>query len=239
MGTRWFTLGTVPFRPELTRSDAVRNSERILDAATAVFAQSGLDASLDDVAREAGVGVATVYRRFADKEALIDALFETKIGAIVAVAEEAVALPDPWEGVCHFVLGAGGELAADRGLMHVVLSAAHGRIGTERARRRIGPVVANLVTRGKDAGVLRPEVATADFPMMQILLAGVVDASREVRPELWKRYAALILDAIRADGVPRVPLVEPPLRMTDVDAVMHCWQPGRVPISEAPARRPR
>ncbi len=226
-------------RPELTRSDAVRNSERILDAATTVFARSGLDASLDEVAREAGVGVATVYRRFSDKEALIDALFESKIGVIVALAEEGSAHPDPWQGVCHFVLGAGGQLAADRGLMHVVLSAAHGQNGTERARSRIGPVVAKMVSRGIEAGVLRPEMTTADFPMMQILLAGVIDASREVRPELWKRYAALILDAIRADGVPRVALLEPALRMTDVETVMHCWQPGRNPISEAPGRKLR
>ncbi|MDQ6839989.1 MAG: TetR/AcrR family transcriptional regulator [Actinomycetota bacterium] len=222
----------MPLRPELTRSDAMRNSERILAAARAVFARSGLDASLDGVAREAGVGVATVYRRFADKEALIDALFETKIGAIVALAEEGVAHPDPWQGVCRFVMGAGSELAADRGLMTIVLSAAHGRVATERARNRIGPAVAKLVARGIDSGVLRPEMTTADFPMMQILLAGVIDASREVAPQLWRRYATLILDAIRADGVPRPPLEEPALRMDDVDAVMHCWQPGRRPGAE-------
>ncbi len=211
----------------------MRNSERILEAATAVFARLGLDASLDEVAREAGVGVATVYRRFADKEALIDALFETKIGAIVALAEEGLAHPDAWQGVCHFILGAAAQLAADRGLMHVVVSAAHGRIGTERARKRIGPVVAKLVSRGINAGAVRPEVTATDFPMVQILLAAVIDASREVRPGLWKRYASLFLDAIRADGMPRVALEEPALAMIDVDVVMRCWQPGRRSISES------
>src|ERR1051325_5777449 len=84
------------------RKDAERNRLRILDAAGERFAQRGLGVTLDDIARHAGVGVGTVYRRFADKELLIDALFEQRLEAMRATAERALAEPDPWNGLVLF-----------------------------------------------------------------------------------------------------------------------------------------
>src|SRR5215207_11651643 len=78
------------------RADAERNRARILAAAAEVFAERGLDVSLDDIAAHAGVGVGTVYRRFPDKEALIDALCEDKIDRAVALADDALEIQDPW-----------------------------------------------------------------------------------------------------------------------------------------------
>ncbi|MDX6685079.1 MAG: hypothetical protein QOF86_1207, partial [Baekduia sp.] len=89
------TLPTAPDERPL-RKDAERNRQRILDAARALFAEEGLHATLDAVAARAGVGVGTVYRRFADKEALIDALFEERIDEVVEIAEAALAVEDPW-----------------------------------------------------------------------------------------------------------------------------------------------
>src|SRR5580692_7177997 len=80
------------------RRDAERNRQRILAAAAAVFTERGLDATLDEVARAAGVGVGTVYRRFPDKETLVSELFRDRIDALVTVAEEACAAADPWHG---------------------------------------------------------------------------------------------------------------------------------------------
>src|SRR5690349_24529453 len=85
------------------RADAERNRARILAAAAEVFADRGLDASLDDIAAAAGVGVGTVYRRFPDKDALIDALFEVKIDRARALATEALEFEDPWEGFVFFI----------------------------------------------------------------------------------------------------------------------------------------
>src|ERR1700694_3164569 len=85
------------------RRDAARNRLRILQAAREVFADRGLDASLDQIAAHAGVGVGTVYRRFPDKDALIDALFEERIGEIAAAAQRALSAPDPWEGLIGFL----------------------------------------------------------------------------------------------------------------------------------------
>src|ERR1700732_4392259 len=81
------------------RRDAERNRVRILAAAAQVFTERGLDATLDDVARAAGVGVAPVYRRSPDKEALVAALFRERIDNLVTVAEDACAAADPWQAI--------------------------------------------------------------------------------------------------------------------------------------------
>src|SRR5437764_4872179 len=80
------------------RRDAERNRRLILDTARAAFAEGGLRVTLDEIARRAGLGVGTVYRRFADKEALVDALFEDGIAELAAGAERALADDDPWRG---------------------------------------------------------------------------------------------------------------------------------------------
>src|SRR5215475_14728741 len=102
--------------PRPLRRDAERNRQRILRAASEVFTTRGLQASLDDVAQHAGVGVGTVYRRFPDKESLVEALFEERIQAMAALAEKALAEPDAWTGLVSFLEGACTQLATDRGL---------------------------------------------------------------------------------------------------------------------------
>ena len=87
----------------LLRADAERNRQRILAAAAELFTERGLEPSLDDVARHAGVGVGTVYRRFPDKASLADALFDERIDALVALAEQAQAEPDAWAALVSFL----------------------------------------------------------------------------------------------------------------------------------------
>src|SRR5207244_7455255 len=108
------------------RRDAERNRQRILDAARVVFAERGLSGSHDDIARQAGVGVGTVYRRFPDKEQLIDALFEARIGEVAEVARAAVGNPDPWEALVGFVIRAQELQSQDRGLKEIVLGGTRG-----------------------------------------------------------------------------------------------------------------
>ena len=80
------------------RADAERNRRLLLDAARELFAERGLGVTLDDIAHRAGLGVGTAYRRFGSRAALIDALFEERLGEIVAVAKESLEVEDPWEG---------------------------------------------------------------------------------------------------------------------------------------------
>src|SRR4051794_35027271 len=121
------------------RADAERNRERILAAAAEVFAERGLDVSLDDIAAHAGVGVGTVYRRFPDKDDLIDALFEAKIDGAVQLASDALEIEDPWEGLVTFIRGMCAMQAADRGFKDALLSRDRGRDRVAGARERIAP----------------------------------------------------------------------------------------------------
>src|SRR3954447_26824358 len=102
------------------RADAARNRERLLAAADEVFAAKGLSVGLDEIARHAGVGVATAYRRFPDKTELIDALFEERVGRIVALAEDALAQDDAWVGIVRFLEGALALHTSNRGLKEVM-----------------------------------------------------------------------------------------------------------------------
>src|ERR1700716_3313129 len=127
------------------RKDAERNRQRILDAARELFTQRGLGVTLNDIAHFAGCGVGTVYRRFPDKEQLIDALFEERVGELLARAEAALTNPDPWDGLVGF-LEYGLELQArDRGLKELLLSTDKGRARVASVRERLVPMVAQLI----------------------------------------------------------------------------------------------
>ena len=103
------------------RVDAARNRQRVLAAAAEVFAERGLDVSLDEVAHAAGVGVGTLYRRFPNKEALVEALFEDKVQNMVVLAHEAEAFEDPWAGFVYFIEHALERQVRNRGLREVLL----------------------------------------------------------------------------------------------------------------------
>src|SRR3954453_1843575 len=179
------------------RKDAERNRIRILEAAGDLFAQRGLGITLDDVARHAGVGVGTVYRRFPDKELLIDALFEERIESMCGIAAAALDIPDPWDGFVYF-FEQGSELQArDRGLKELLQCSAHGGGCVADARTRLRGLVTELFDRAKAAGVVRADAAPFDAPLIQFMLGAVMDRSRDVEPDLWRRYLQLVLDGLR------------------------------------------
>jgi AcrR family transcriptional regulator len=207
-----------PGRP--LRRDAARNRERILAAAAELFTERGLQVTLDEVARRAGVGVGTVYRRFPDKEALADALFEERITALVDLAQQALADPDEWAGLVSFLEQAGALLSADLGLRQILMFATYGQDRVGEARSRLLPVVTQLVTRAQAAGVLRADLRPTDVPLIEVMLAAVTDYARPARPEIWRRYLALIVDGLRPNrhGVTELPVA--PLTPAEVESVM-------------------
>jgi AcrR family transcriptional regulator len=188
---------TDPANDRPLRADAERNRQRILRAAAEVFTTRGLQASLDDVARQAGVGVGTVYRRFPDKEALAEALFEERIGAIVGLAEEGLANPDSWDGLVSFLRNAAGLLATDRGLKEILMFASYGKDRVDRGRTRMQPVVTALVQRAQQDGKLRADLAPTDFPFIEFMLSSAAEYAADVKPEIWLRYFTLIIDGLR------------------------------------------
>jgi len=191
------------------RADAERNRERILAAAGEVFAERGLDASLDDIAAAAGVGVGTVYRRFPDKDALIDALFEEKINGALGLAREALDHEDPWEGFVLFMRGMCAMHAADRGFKEALLS----RRGLERvaaARDAIAPVAIQVLHRAQEAGAVRDDLGTFDVPLLHLCVALIAERTRDVSPDYWQRILTIVLDGLAA-GSARTPMPVEPL----------------------------
>lgn len=185
-----------PIVPPL-RADAERNRQRLLAAAKDLFATRGLDVTLDEVARHAGVGTGTAYRRFPNKDALIDALMVDRIGELGAIARECLEDPDPWRGLTGYFERALALQAADRGLKDVLFSSGRGRERSNHARRAIGPLVTKLVRRAVEAGAVRSDISTSDVPVINFMLNTVVDFGRDVEPDLYKRYLAIVLDGLR------------------------------------------
>jgi AcrR family transcriptional regulator len=217
-------VSSVPTTPgdRPLRKDAERNRQRILGAARALFAEEGLHVTLDAVAARAGVGVGTVYRRFPDKEALIDALFEERIGEVVVIAEEALAIDDPWEGLLWFFERSLALHAHDRGLKELVFSTAHGRDRVAQGRDRIKPVVTRVVRRAQESGDLRSDFDTTDVPIVQLMLTAVMEYTGEVDGEVWRRCLGLVLDGMRAAPADRDALAPAPLSDDQLASVMAC-----------------
>jgi AcrR family transcriptional regulator len=188
------------------RADAERNRQRLLTAAKELFAQRGVDVTLDEIARHAGVGTGTAYRRFPNKDALIEALMADRIAEIGAIAEECLLDPDPWRAFAGFFERGLALMAADRGLKEVIFSPGRGRERVAHARRAIAPVVARLVKRAVDAGVVRSDIGTTDVPIINFMLTTVVELSRDVEPELYKRYLAIVLDGLRVKDADPLPV---------------------------------
>jgi AcrR family transcriptional regulator len=204
----------------LLRADAERNRQRILAAAAELFTERGLEPSLDDVARHAGVGVGTVYRRFPDKASLADALFDERIDALIALAEQAQAEPDAWAALVSFLERAVEMLASDRGLRQILLFAAQGHDRVMCARDRMRPAIGSLLERAQADGQVRADLAATDVPIIEFMLVAVAEYARQVRPAVWRRYLALILDALRPASASGRPLPEPELSADEMVEVM-------------------
>jgi AcrR family transcriptional regulator len=200
------------------RADAERNRQRILDAAAELFAVKGLSVGLDEIAHHAGVGVGTAYRRFPDKQNLIEALFEERVDQLVELAEAGLAADDPWEGLAGFLEGATELQIANRGLRELVFGSEHGAALAPRARARIAPLVEQLVRRAKKSGALRDDVVTEDVPLIEFIVSSASELTTRMAPDLWRRYLALVLDGLRTPD-PH-PLPEPSLSPDDLEAVI-------------------
>lgn len=207
------------------RKDAERNRERVLGAARELFAQRGLEATLNDVAHHAGVGVGTVYRRFATKQELLDAIFESGIDQIVALAESALDRENSWDGFVWFVEQLCELTATDRGLREMVYSTAYGGYPVDCARLRLVPPISKLFERARADGYLRTDAHHTDMPILGMLAGTVSEWAGHVEPELWRRYVALLLDGLRhRDGQTRLPVDA--LDDDQVNTAMHGWQPA-------------
>ena len=193
--------------PRRLRADAARNRQRLIDAAEEVFAAQGIDATLDDIARHAGVNVATAYRHFANKHELARAYLQDTLDGAVAMAEEAARVDDPMAGLAQFLEQALELMAANRGLLDVLINGYDAEWFKDQMQGLITGPIRHLVVRGQQAGVIRPDVDGTDFAVLLPMLSSVSDRGVVACvPEPTRRYLALVLALVlaglRPDGTP-------------------------------------
>jgi AcrR family transcriptional regulator len=205
------------------RRDAQLNRERIIAAAREVFAARGANASLDDIAHHAGVGVGTVYRRFPTKEALHEVALDERLEEHVRAAEAALAAPTGWDGLVEFLRRAAEMQAADRGLRDLVLGADFHARHKAQVRDRIEPPIRQLVDRAHREGSLRPDVTGEDLALLLLMVSEVAHHSHTIRPDAYARYLQLLIDGLRTS--PGAGDLGQPLTRDEVDAVARQWMP--------------
>jgi AcrR family transcriptional regulator len=189
------------------RKDAVRNRGLLIQAAREVFAERGLEASLDDVAHRAGLGVGTAYRHFANKYELAQAILAEAIEQFVELAEHAAEAESPWDGITTFMEAAAEQQSTDRGLREVLMGV-HDLELMEQVNDRLTPPLRRMVERAKQAGMIRPDIEVTDLGILVLMLCTVADVTGDASPDLWRRYLPMLLDGLRAGSqlpVPPVP----------------------------------
>ncbi|WP_454788421.1 TetR/AcrR family transcriptional regulator [Mycolicibacterium lutetiense] len=214
-------------RPVL-RKDAERNRQRVLDAARELFAEKGLEATLNDVAHHANVGVGTVYRRFATKDELIEALFVDGMEQLTALAETALRQEDSWQGFAWYVESMCEITATDRGLREIAFSKAYGGDRVEACKEGLVPALRRLVERAQVDGYLRPELSSTDMPLFGLLAGTVSEFAGNVDADLWRRYVAILLDGMRYHD-DQSPIPVKALDEDALDIAMRTWEPAGPP----------
>ncbi|GHJ25824.1 TetR family transcriptional regulator [Streptomyces hygroscopicus subsp. sporocinereus] len=210
------------------RRDARRNREMLIAAAREIYTDQGVDAPLDDIARRAGVGSATLYRRFAGRAELIEAVFGDSLRDILRAAEEARSAPDAWAGLTAYLERIFGLLAADRGTNDLMTTGIQGVPSLDALRAENHKTLDILLRRAQQQGAARPDVTAEDLQFLLAALGRAVPGSTVAAPLAWRRYLALLLDGIRPEG--SHPLPAPSLTSDQLGAAM--LQLGKV-------RRPR
>lgn len=198
------TETTVPGKP--LRRDAQRNREALLEAAGEHFAEHGLDAPLEHIAKRAGVAVGTLYRHFPTRMDLVLALFADKLRRWLDAAERAIIMDDAWEGFVSYVETMCELWADDRGfndLASTVLPATACLAGTQARIHELG---VQVVRRAQEEGSLRPDVTPEDLAFVVWSHSRITQATHGIAPEVWRRHLHLMFDGFRADRTHPLPV---------------------------------
>jgi AcrR family transcriptional regulator len=180
----------------------------VLGAAREVFARDGLGAPLEEIARRAGVGIATLYRRFPSRQCLVAAALTDQISDYADAAERALAEPDPWAGFESFVRWICAAQAGNRGLADLLLITLAPGEEIEAARARANQAAVKLIERAKADGTLRDDMTGEDLLLLLLANGAIASATRQDAARALPRFVALMLDAFRAS--PGTALPPPP-----------------------------
>jgi len=205
------------------RRDARESRARLIAAARDEFAARGVEASLEKVARDAGVAIGTLYRHFPTRLDLLLAALAPRLEEFVAGADRALAMDDPWEAFVAYLDNLFAVQAGDRGFNDFLSRRFPGNAETEHIHDVLCQQIEDVLTRAQDTGKARPDITRADIINLIWSNGRIIDATSAKAPTAWRRQLALMLDAYRAERAH--PLPEPP--MTDdqlYDAMVHLSQ---------------
>ena len=202
------------------RRDAIERYDRLITAAQREFAARGVNASLEGIARDAGVAIGTLYRHFPTRLDLLRAAFEPRLQEFLDGAKEALEIDDPWEGFVSYLENLFRVQAGDRGFNDFLSRRFPGNADTERIHDQMCRQIESVLVRAQEAGEARPDIALADIVNLIWSNGRMMDATSTTAPNEWRRHLYLMLDAYRAERAHPIP--EPP--MTDeqlYDAMVH------------------
>ncbi|WP_063783093.1 TetR/AcrR family transcriptional regulator [Streptomyces sp. XY431] len=227
--------GDGPRPPARLRLDARRNRDLLLATARDLFARHGLDVPLDQIAKEAGVGNATLYRHFPTRHALVGEVFANAANLLAEAAEEALATEDAWSAIEGYFERILELVAADRGINDLVTRAVPTVPGLLGTSRRNAATVGSLVARAQQQGTVRADIATVDLLFMFGALCRSLPVATELRADLWRRYLALLLDGFRTRATHPLPV--PPVGEERLDRLFaELWEADTP--ADAPAAAP-
>jgi AcrR family transcriptional regulator len=179
--------------PAGTRRDAVRNYQRILEAARDVLGESGAEASMEQIAARAGVGVGTVYRRFASKDALIDELLQLALDQLLSAADHALARSDG-RGLQDFLTALGQSFADHARYASLLLD----RPADPSSRRRLAAAIDELTARAAAAGTVSPDISAGDVLALMWAMRGLAQATGDMATGDWQRFLDIHIAGLRA-----------------------------------------
>ncbi len=182
------------------RRDAQRNHELLVEAARELFMEQGVEAPLEEVARRAGLGIGTLYRHFATRDALVEAIVERRMGELLAIAEAALSEPDGWAGLVRLLEGTLELQAADRMLKDVLMRYSPETARLESVREEVRRLFEQILVRARDEGTLRRDFALPDLALLLWSFAPVIDATAQVAPNAWRRHLGWLLDGLRVEA---------------------------------------
>jgi AcrR family transcriptional regulator len=213
-------MTVAPGRP--LRADAERNRRKLLDAAAEMLAERGLDVSVAEIARRAGVGQGTVFRRFPTKDDLLAAVLADRLEGLADAVEEAAASEQPLDALRR-VMELGVELQSrDRGLCEAVAHRFIGDPAIGRQRRRLLDAVGMLLSLAQDEGAVRDDVTPEDLGFLIDAVAQATMPFGREHPDLWRRYLSIVADGLRPGGTP---LSVPALTADELEAACVRVQP--------------
>jgi AcrR family transcriptional regulator len=182
------------------RRDALRNRELLVAAGQEVFAERGVDATLEEVARRARVGIGTLYRHFPTREALVEVIYEEHIAEVLAAAEQAALADDAWEGLAEFFERALELQARNSPLREVFFRHSVGEGRTDYRRKRIRPLLERLLARARTQGALRADFTIGDLMFAMWSFMPLFEATAGVAPNAWRRHLRILLDGMRVEA---------------------------------------